>query len=623
MTIALRGLWSIGPDLIDAELVFHPKRFLIRGPSETGKSYIRDCLWYLLGGDKLPKPIPLAEGYQELRLRFTNNDYEFEVRRGLTGGGAAVYRRLLTAVEEQEFEPFDQDVGDLLVDLSGARGKQILRSLSERGPVTGDDVRHWSLLSQTAILSEEPTSGAGFGAPKRVASFNLFLSGTDDVAVQLRKSSSEVERIKGQLSSAEDAFKRIQAGLSADALRDDVADALERVDDVLAAMTSQYDARATKLRDLRSEIADKTGKLTVASNERSHARSMVGRFQMLDRKYSNDLERLGATSEGVAFFQELPTVECPLCGTSTEDQVDPNDLRPGAPNRYREAIAAEAAKIRSLRHGLLAALERELRRCSLLEQTVTGLSSELSTLQKRESVIVNGARIEFSADPKSLAVRRSELSAQLAIFDEMERLTAEIERLRKSKVQTKVQVTRDGGTSGRAVADLSKVLLEAWGFTDIANIALDAAQCDLLINDRARLSYGAGRRALYLAALTIALMEHALGQGNPHLGVVVIDSPLKAYADPNSEEPREISLATVTERFYDWLSKWDGLGQVVVLENEKIRSETSTVLKPVEFTGIEGVGRPGFYPTRELKPTPQRPPEISGDLVAGSATENE
>ena len=127
MTIALRGLWSIGPDLIDAELVFHPKRFLIRGPSETGKSYIRDCLWYLLGGDKLPKPIPLAEGYQELRLRFTNNDYEFEVRRGLTGGGAAVYRRLLAAVEEQEFESFDQDVGDLLVDLSGARGKQILR----------------------------------------------------------------------------------------------------------------------------------------------------------------------------------------------------------------------------------------------------------------------------------------------------------------------------------------------------------------------------------------------------------------------------------------------------------------------------------------------------------------
>jgi hypothetical protein len=622
MAIILRRLQSTGPDLPDAELAFHAKRFLIRGPSETGKSYIRDCLWYLLGGDKLPKSFPLAEGYQELRLRFTAHENEYEVRRALRGGGAAVYRRPLGADDEQAFEPLDQDVGELLVDLSGARGKQILRSMSERGPVTGDDVRHWSLLSQTAILSEEPTSGTGFGIAKRVASFNLFLSGTDDIAVQLRKSSAEVERIKGQLSSAEDAFQRIQAGLSTDAKRDDVADALERVDEVLSAMTSQYDARATKLRELRREVADKTDKLSVATNERNHSRSMIGRFEMLEQKYSNDLERLGATNEGVAFFQELPKVPCPLCGTPTESQVDPNDLRPDAPNRYRAAIAAEAEKIRSLRHGLLAALDRERRRFSELKQGVEGLSRDLSALQNRESIIVNGARIEFSADPKSLAVRRSELSAQLAIFDEMERLAAEIERLKKSKVRSKVQVSRDGGTSGRAVADLSLSLLQAWGFTDIANIALDAEQCDLLINDRQRLSYGAGRRALYLAALTIALMEHALGQGHPHLGVVVIDSPLKAYADPNSEEPKEVPLTTVTERFYAWLSEWDGLGQVVVLENEKIRSETANILDPVEFTGIVGIGRAGFYPNRATQQHSGNNAETGGDSATGNVTDD-
>lgn len=602
MAIALTQLHAIGPDLVDAELLFHSKRFLIRGPSETGKSYIRDCLWYLLGGDKLPKDFPLAEGYQELRLRFTSADDEYEVRRGLNGGGAAIYRRSMGAVDEQAFEALEQDIGELLVSLSGAGGKQILRSSSERGPVTGDDVRHWSLLSQTAILSEDPTSGAGYGAPKRVASFNLFLSGTDDAAIQLRKSASEVEQIKGQLSSAEDAFRRIQVGLSPDTNREEVADALERVDEVLATMASQYDARATKLRELRREVAEKTDKLTVANNEKNHSRSMVARFEILGQKYSNDLERLGATSEGVAFFQELPHVDCPLCGTATEKQVDPDDLRPGAPNRYREAIAAEAEKIRSLRQGLVSALLREQRRFTELKQSVEVLTSDLNTLQIRESVIVNGARIEFTADPKSLAVRRSELSAQLAIFDEMERLTAEIERLKKSKVRPKIQVSREGGTAGRDVANLSLALLKAWGFNDIANIALDALQCDLLINDRPRLSYGAGRRALYLAALTIALMEHALGQGYPHLGVVVIDSPLKAYADPNSEELKEVPLTTVTERFYQWLSEWTGLGQVVVLENEKIRSETASILKPVEFTGLPDVGRAGFYPIRTLQP---------------------
>lgn len=601
MSVVLTRLLSIGPDLPSAEIAFHPRRFLIRGPSETGKSYIRDCLWYLLGGDKIPKSFPLSEGYQELRLRFESGDTEYEVRRALRGGAGAVYKRPLGSDEEGAFESLDRDVGELLVELSGASGRQTLRSTSEKGPVTGDDVRHWALLSQTAILSEEPTSGSGFGVPKRIASFNLFLSGNDDAAIELRKSSAEVERIKGQLGSAEDALARIQAGLPPGARRDEVTEALERVDETLSAMTSQYDARASELRALRAQIAAVTDQLISASSKRSHSASMVERFTLLDQKYSSDLERLGATAEGVAYFQELPEAACPLCGTPVEAQLDPKDLQPSAPSRYRQALTAEAEKIRGLRRGLLLALEHERARHHELRSIAESLSSELSSLQRMEATVLSKVRVEFSADPKSLAVRRSELSSQLAIFDEMDRLTAEIERLKKAKVRPRVRVQRDGGTSSRAVADLSRELLRAWGFDDVVNIALDVEQCDLVINDRPRLSFGAGRRALYLAALTVSLMKHALQSGHPHLGAVVIDSPLKAYADPKSDEAKDVPVATVTDKFYAWLSTYEGPGQVVILENEEIRPDTAELLRPIEFTGVIGLGRSGFYPERPAR----------------------
>lgn len=598
MSIALTHLSSSGPGLPSAEVAFHPRRFLIRGPSETGKSYIRDCLWYLLGGDKVPKFFPLTEGYQEFRLRFQDTETEYEVRRALSGGTAAVYSRPLGAADELAFQSVDREVGELLVELSGAAGKQTLRSTSEKGPVTGDDVRHWALLSQTAILSEEPTSGSGFGVPKRIASFNLFLSGNDDAAIQLRKSSAEVERIKGQLGSAEDALKRVQAGLPSNATRSDVAGALARVDETLSAMTSHYEARASNLRELRAQIAEATDRLMAASSSRDHSASMVERFELLAQKYSSDLERLGATAEGVAFFQELPESACPLCGTPVERQLDPRDLQPGAPRRYREALAAEGEKIRSLRRGLLLALQHERVRHQGFVRVAEGLTSELVGLQSREKVVLAGTRVEFTADPKTLAVRRSELSSQLAVFDEMDRLKSEIERLKTAKVRPRVQVNRDSGTASRAVADLSRGLLEVWGFNDIVNISVDAAQCDLVINDRPRLSYGAGRRALYLAALTVALMQHALRSGHPHLGAVVIDSPLKAYADPKSEETKDVPVSTVTDKFYAWLSTYEGPGQVVILENEAIRSETALLLRPLEFTGVPGLGRSGFYPDR-------------------------
>lgn len=604
MAIVLTRLSASGPNLPSAEIVFHPQRFLIRGPSDTGKSYIRDCLWFLLGGDKVPKVFPLTEGYQELQLTFQAGDKEYQVLRALQGGSALVYAQPTSAPVGQPLEILDKDVGELLVELSGAGGKLILRSTSDKGPVTGDDVRHWSLLSQTAILSEEPTSGSGFGVPKRIASFNLFLSGNDDAAVQLRKSNAEVERIKGQLGSAEEALKRVQAGLPSDATRTDISGALERVDQALSAMTSHYEGRAAKLRELRGQIAEASDKLNAATNSRNHCASMVERFELLEQKYSSDLDRLGATNEGVAFFQVLPETPCPLCGTPVEQQVDPRDLQPGAPNRYRDAIAAEVQKIRNLRQGLILSLEHERQLYAEFRQVAANLTAELSVLQNREAAVLSGVRIEFTGDPKTLAIRRGELSAQLAILDEMDRLTAEIERLKKAKVRPRVQVNRDGGTSSRSVADLSRGLLEAWGFTDIANISLDAGQCDLVINDRPRLSYGAGKRALFLTALTISLMEHALKNGHPHLGVVVIDSPLKAYADPTSVESRDIPVSTVTDKFYAWLSKWQGPGQVVILENEKIRPETANDLQPIEFTGVEGIGRPGFYPARLAHQTP-------------------
>jgi hypothetical protein len=616
MGIILGKLTSTGPDLPDAEIEFHAKRRVIVGPSDTGKSYVRGCLWYLLGGDKPPKPFPLARGYQELRLRFTSGEREFEVRRSLLGGDAAVWARPLGIEDEQVFETVETDISELLVELSGAASMQILRNQSERGPVTGDDVRHWALWSQTEIPAEHATSGQGFGITKRISSFNLFLSGNDDASIQLTKTKSEVERIKGQLTSAEASLERVKAGLPADVTRNEVADGIEKVDVTLAAITSQYEARATKLKELRKEIADASDELRTTTNQRNHAQSMVGRFELLDLKYANDLSRLGATSEGTAFFEALPAVPCPLCG-SAPNTAEPHDHGPTEPKDYRAAIAAETEKIRVLRLGLSSALAREKNRHATLHAAAEELTSKLNVLQNREAMVVGGARIEFSADPKTLAVRRTDLSAQLAVFDELERLAAEIARLKKQKVRKRVDISRDGGTDGRAVADHVKELLVAWGFSDIKDISLDAEECDVVINDRPRLSYGAGLRSLYLSALVIALMEHAVGSGYPHLGIAVIDSPLKAYADPEQTALPNLALGTVRERFYSWLSTWAGNGQIVVLENEAIPPSLLASLEPIVFSKVPGVGRHGFYPYRDVPAAdvePANSSESAGDV---------
>lgn len=114
-------------------------------------------------------------------------------------------------------------------------------------------------------------------------------------------------------------------------------------------------------------------------------------------------------------------------------------------------------------------------------------------------------------------------------------------------------------------------------------------------------------------------MEHAVSRGYPHLGVTVIDSPLKAYADPVQTASPDLALGTVRERFYSWLATWAGNGQIVVLENETIPPALLESLEPIVFSKVPGVGRHGFYPYRAVPVADGDPAEGSDDAAGGAS----
>jgi len=604
VAIQLKRLVSTGSGKRNAEIVFDQHKCLIRGPSDTGKSHIRECLAYLLGGEKAIKPFPENQGYETLTLEFTHEGSDYSITKGLAGGSVQI-RKLKP---DGAPEVIEQDVGEFLVGLAGAAGKQILRSKSRKGNVTGGDLRHWFLISQTDVISDHPTIGVASNVDRtqRAAAFYVFLTGMDDAAVVLAKTKSEKDSISGQIFAAESAIKHASSGLPPELTKAEVVDALEKVDETLAEITRQYNARARQLRDLREEISDKTSDLRKFERLRSQSQAMVSRFDMLDEKYKSDLDRLDAANEGMAYFQALRTVPCPLCATPVEQQVSAADLKPSAPANYRVAIQAEATKIRALRVGLREARAREAERVAESSSAVQQARGILDQLEGRERQALTGLRVEFSSDPKELAVRRSDLSSQLNLFEDIERLRAEIERLKQTRGTKASPIARAAIDPAREVGAIARELLVAWGFKDITSVELDLEECDLKINGRARLSYGAGRRAVSLAAMHVAILKNSLSHGRPHIGFLVIDSPLKAYADPSGREANDLSLATVRDNFYLWLSQWSGPGQIVVLENEEVlNQQVAAALKPIEFTGPDGKDRRGFYPENDSLLPPQ------------------
>ncbi|MDI1308921.1 MAG: hypothetical protein PSV17_05750 [Methylotenera sp.] len=594
MAIVLKRIISKGPDKADAEINFSNSHCLIRGPSDTGKSYIRDCLWYMLGGDKQPKTVPEDEGYNTLTLEITSGDEDYIITRGLRGGGVSI-DSVNNKTAPEQLTPIEDDLNDLIVRLAGAADMQTMRSVSKKGGVTSGDLRHWFLLSQPSMISEDPTSGSNHvDRTQRVAAFHVFLTGKDDSAIVLAQSKSDKDKIAGRIFAAEEGIKRANAGIPADLEKADVVSALSRVDETLQAVTRQYDARAALLRDTRQKITQSITELNLSEAARIQSEAMLQRFNLLDSKYQSDLDRLGAINEGTAYYQSLDSTPCPICGSALKEHGQHLDLEIESPKKYRAAVAAEAEKIQALRIGLRHSIDQENRRLKTYTDISNQEREQLVALEKFERDAINSLKVEFSSDPRELAIRHSELSSQLNLLEEIERLELEIKRLKDVKRSKSVPVLREALAASTTVAKYAKDLLDGWGLADVKTVRLDTESCDLYINERARLSYGAGRRALFLTALSISLLKFSMENNHPHLGFVVIDSPLKAYADPESKEQIEVPLSTVRDGFYSWLANWEGPGQVIILENEKVPENLLTTINPIQFGGE----RSGFYPKK-------------------------
>lgn len=596
MSIILKKLISRGLNKPDAEIIFDNHKTLVRGPSDTGKSYIRDCLWYLLGGDKLPKELPQGKGYDSLMLEIScpNNDV-YTIKRSVFGGGAEIFPVGIQSIDGENTLP--DEIGTLLVGLSGAKDKLILRSASKKMSMTGADLRHWSLLSQPAMISEDPPTGVFTDRPQRKSAFALFLTGQDDSSVVLNQPKDEKIKVKALLAAIETDITRVVLDIPKDKSKLEIEEALIKIDVTLDYLSEQQIERSSRLRAIHQSFVEAINELAIEEKRLTKSMLMASRFSLLDEKYNSDLQRLSAVSDGIAVFEMLENHPCLLCGTPIEEQIAKNIDASDAAEKQRTAMEAEAKKIKSLRVGLLEAIKRENEVISEIQEEINKLKREIGRLSEEEKSEINRGTLELSADPKSLAEKRTDYSAQIKVFDEMERLLAAKEKLSALIPAKKTKaIKRQTDVDALEIGKLAKQFLHAWGFTQINTVELNADECDLRIDGRDRLTYGAGKRAIFLASMTIALMHHAMKSDYPHLGVVVLDSPIKSYADPDNKQDATVSLAVVRDSFYDWLSNWTGPGQIIILENEPIQKDTASRLKPIEFTGLSNKGRTGFYP---------------------------
>lgn len=611
--ILLSALRVLGNGKSPAEVTFGQGLNVISGASNTGKSYILQCLDFSLGSGSPPKQIDESIGYEIVQLELRNSVGQVcTVERSLKGGKSLLRMQAHADVPERETILGDKHgandpntISGFFLEACGLWGRKIrtkkdgaVRSLSFR------DIAHLIIIDENRIISDgSPVKiGQYVTATAETSVFDMLLSGVDDRSIV---GAEQKPNARINLKARVDALDQIIAETEQELARiDNEPESLEerkgKLDADIKRRSNAIDESADRINEIQLVRQEAWDLFRRSESQRSTNEELLARFKLLEQHYRNDLSRLHAIIEADYYFSQLRTERCPLCGAPPEAHDEQSACKSdvGQLENLRVACNKEAAKIRVLIQDLLG--------------TTTQLDSDVQ-LFRREGIAQKAlyqkadVAIRETLEPRAkqeqgqlelLLNNRSAVIDALNIYNRLQQLQTEKQRCQETLA---LKVEEPGAPTlivSQAVERFSlqvEELLRAWAYPGLTRVTFSEQDMDLIISGRRRAAEGKGLRAISYAAFTIGLLRYCQRASLPHPGFVVLDSPLVTYKRKDVVEGEAIP-DDVKSNFFHNLATLPQEAQVIILENEDPPVEVQAKINYTHFSRSPVIGRYGFFP---------------------------
>lgn len=603
-----------------AEMEFRDGLNVVEGSSDTGKSYIAGLIDFAFGASKPPRKIQAADGYDRVLvgLQDRKTKQRYQIERSLGGGQAVVVRTLrvdggieqgseqvLAAKHDADDE---QNLSTFLLKLAGFAPAKIRRNAKgETQSLSFRNIAHLAVVDETRIIAEWPPQHPGNKQAATAESevFRLVITGhasPEPVLLPKKLSPTAAKAQVELLAQMEEQARRdlAQIGVEPDGARAEV----ERVDAVYVSLLGEYEAARIELSARESERAPLVRELRDVSSRATVIEGLIARFELLDRHYEMDITRLHAIEETGSMLEQMPAKSCPVCGAA------PDAHRPGEADEHfgtedvRTAATKELDKTERLRADLqnaIADLRKELEERIGARARING---EIQALQARIDAEA-APRARTSAEKlRAQSERQRALMLARSLVEQLEDLGKRRSAAEAVTKKKRAKANDDEAPTGNTTSEMDgfaqevQELLAAWNYPDLGRVVFSEAQDDIVISGQDRASHGKGVRALTCAAFIAGILRHCAQKRLPHPGVVVLDSPLTAYKDPDppvGSEGARFRQAGVKEAFYRALAEDACPGQLIILENQEPPTDVVPRIVYHHFSKSEA-GRYGFFP---------------------------
>lgn len=598
-----------GKNKDDAKIIFNQGLNVISGASNTGKTYIFECINYIFGSRDKPKAIDETKGYSDILLEIHSyQGKEVTLKRSLINKKMYLYDCGIDKINEiepklikQQHDKDDQkNISSILLDMCNADYRNVIKNKTKgyTESFTYRDFAHLTMLSEKNIISSlSPiyTDGKRYKRTRDESVFKTVMTGLDDSICEDNKDNdsnkvkveAKIDLIDGLIISIRSEIQKLQ----------DIKVSNEDIQDNIINIQEEIREKSSQLEQLEIQRKDLWENLQKIKNDRILSVQLKKRFELLRKNYESDFQRLDFIDEAEYYLNQLIDIRCPICNSKWDNELMDMEINN---DKLKKALEAEKGKVAIQLQDLLSTIDDMTVKILSLEKEITDIEQEINlvdnTMQNELNPIIS---INLSKLDQLLEARDRQQRKEYSI----ERLN-ELEKTKQQLIESVSETITNNPVVGNIsdsvyekFIDLVENILCEWRFEESINVEFDKDSMDIVLNDKPKSSFGKGYCAIINSAFVLAVMEYCITTGLPHPKLVVLDSPLTTYKEKDSDSQEDDPIIEkVKYSFYDYLSTFSEGVQIIILDNVVPSDDVARKITYHHFSKSPLVGRYGFIP---------------------------
>ena len=591
----INELQSVSPEKV-AKLEFKKGLNIITGASNTGKSYVINCIDYLFGAENPPKDINESKNYSFLLLELEYNSKPFTIKRYLRGDNTQViylYECAIKNIEKNEYKELGinaktkESVSSYVLDLMKYSDKKILSKIrtNKTKLLSLREIVDFVIVNETNIISEEsPIFSDNYEAIYKKSLFNFLLTNKDNSDLQ------EIEDpkiTKAKLLAKIEVYNNLikETSVKVEELEDFK---IEDLNEQINSLEGQYEYNTTLLNKKTKERAEYIKDVEKLKNLIIESSRLLNKYTLLQEYYINDIERIDFVEEGTFYLNQLKDYPCPICNNNIDNKEEKFNKLFASCEKENEKIKI---KINDLNQTILdekSNIEKYNKEINDLNNKIYNLTIEIDNELKPHSKVLKNRIDNILALQKKVELKiklRNDITSYTSYRQECQNsLDAYKVNNESPIIDNKYYIN---------FANTIKIFLDNWKYKDDCNVIFDTNTYDIEIDGKPRGHLGKGHRALTHAAFSVGLQNYMYNNDFSFPAFIILDSPLLSLKEADYDAEKLSN--TIQNAFWKDLSNTNKDRQIIIFDNKEPNEEVKKISNYVKFTGNKNYGRYGFY----------------------------